>query len=77
MCRSGSPAPAPLLLPTILDYDAIVRSVLKRVGYDAEDKGMDFKSCSVINRINIHMHASLSAKQSPEDITATEQGIHQ
>jgi len=46
-----------------LDYDAIVRSALKHIGYDDVKKGCDYKTCEVLVRI---------AKQSP-DIA---QGVH-
>jgi len=31
-----------------LDYDAVVRAALKNIGYDAKEKGLDYRTCNVI-----------------------------
>jgi len=47
-----------------VNYDAVVRATLRKIGYDAKEKGIDYKTCNVIVAIE---------EQSP-DIA---QGVHQ
>jgi len=60
------------------DYEEVVRNAIKHIGYDHPDKGLDYKTCKVLN--NIHgqsqeisncVHAN---DQKPEDIGAGDQG---
>jgi len=41
----------------VIDYDKLIRAAIKDIGYDNGDKGLDYKSCSVL--VNI-------AQQSPD-----------
>eukprot|EP01083_Nonionella_stella_P164039 541706_1 len=63
-----------------VDYEAVVRSAIKNIGYDAAEKGIDYKTCNVIVAIeqqspdiaqSVHGHLS----KSDEDLGAGDQGI--
>jgi len=60
------------------DYEEVVRNAIKEIGFDSEEKGLDYKTCKIYN--NIHGQSqeianSVHAKgQSPEEIGAGDQG---
>merc|ERR1712154_469551 len=63
-----------------VDYEAVVRSAIKNIGYDAAEKGIDYKTCNVIVAIeqqspdiaqSVHGHLT----KSDEDLGAGDQGI--
>jgi len=63
-----------------LDYEAIVRETCKNIGYDAADKGLDYKTMDVLNRIEAQspdigqsVHG-MGTKTNPEEIGAGDQG---
>lgn len=47
-----------------IDYESVIRDAIKKIGFDAEEKGLDYKTCRVL----VELHA-----QSP-DIA---QGVHE
>jgi S-adenosylmethionine synthetase len=60
------------------DYEEVVRNAIKEIGFDAPEKGLDYKTCKVLN--NIHgqsqeiANAVHAKQQSPEEIGAGDQG---
>jgi len=60
------------------DYEEVVRNAIKEIGFDAEEKGLDYKTCKIYN--NIHgqsaeiANAVHAKNQAPEDIGAGDQG---
>jgi len=62
----------------VIDYEQIVRNTVKEIGFDAPEKGLDYKTCEVINKLHAQSQEiadSVHAKgQAPEDIGAGDQG---
>ena len=63
-----------------VDYEAVVREAIRDIGYDAADKGLDYRSCSVVVAIEQQsadiaqsVHGNLT--KSDEDLGAGDQGI--
>jgi len=63
-----------------VDYEAVVRAAIKNIGYDAADKGLDYRSCNVVVAIEQQsadiaqsVHGNLT--KSDEDLGAGDQGI--
>ena len=61
----------------VVDYEKIAREVILRIGYDANEKGIDGANCEVINRIkkqspDINMGVD---REKEEDQGAGDQGI--
>jgi len=63
-----------------VDYEAVVRQAIKDIGYDAAEKGIDYRTCNVIVAIeqqspdiaqSVHGHLT----KSDEDLGAGDQGI--
>jgi S-adenosylmethionine synthetase len=63
----------------VVDYEQVVRDTVQGIGFDHVDKGLDYKTCEVINKLHAQsaeiancVHAK---QQAPEDIGAGDQGI--
>merc|ERR1719310_306551 len=61
-----------------IDYEQKVRDTIKEIGFDHPDKGLDYKTCEVINRLHsqsAEINNAVSGKnQSPEEVGAGDQG---
>jgi len=62
----------------VVDYEQIVRDTVQGIGFDAVEKGLDYKTCEVINKLHSQsaeiancVHAK---QQTPEEIGAGDQG---
>lgn len=61
-----------------VNYEQVVRDAIKGVGYDAAEKGLDYKKCNVIVAIEAQspdIAQAVHEKKSDEDIGAGDQGI--
>merc|ERR1711865_562744 len=62
----------------VVDYEQIVRDTVQGIGFDAVEKGLDYRTCEVINKLHSQsaeiancVHAK---QQTPEEIGAGDQG---
>jgi S-adenosylmethionine synthetase len=60
-----------------VNYDQVVRDALKKIGYDAKEKGIDYKTCNVIVAIEEQspdIAQGVHLERKVEDIGAGDQG---
>jgi S-adenosylmethionine synthetase len=61
-----------------IDYEAVVREAIKKIGYDDEAKGLDYKTCKVMVEIGVQspdIAQGVHINRAVEDIGAGDQGI--
>jgi len=62
----------------VFDYEAKVRATIKEIGFDAPEKGLDYKTFQFINKVHAQsceINASVSGRgQTPETVGAGDQG---
>lgn len=61
-----------------IDYEAVVRDAIRNIGYDAKEKGIDYKTCDVIVAIEQQspdIAQAVHIQKADEDIGAGDQGI--
>jgi S-adenosylmethionine synthetase len=61
-----------------VDYTAVIRQAIKNIGFDAEEKGLDYKTCRVL--VELHAQSPDIAQgvhvgRTAEDVGAGDQGI--
>merc|ERR1712028_100598 len=61
-----------------VDYEAVVRAAIKEIGFDAVEKGLDYKTCEVLNKLHGQSkeigECVAKAETKPEDVGAGDQG---
>merc|ERR1711988_47062 len=66
-----------------VDFEAIVRDTVKEIGFDAPEKGIDYKTMDVLNRLHaqsveigdaVHGTGTGKVEKKPEEIGAGDQG---
>lgn len=61
-----------------VDYETVIRDAIKKIGFDAEEKGLDYKTCRVL--VELHAQSPDIAQgvhegRTREDVGAGDQGI--
>ena len=61
-----------------IDFDKIVRERIKEIGYDDEKKGLNYKTCDIIQKITLQskdISQAVHENKKEEDIGAGDQGL--
>ena len=61
-----------------IDFDKIVREKIKEIGYDDEKKGLNYKTCDVIQKLTVQskdISQAVHENKKDEDIGAGDQGL--
>jgi len=61
-----------------VNYQKVIRDTIKRIGYDSDDKGLNYKTCSVINGLEEQspdIAQGVHENRSDEDVGAGDQGL--
>ena len=61
-----------------LDFDKIVRDKIKEIGYDDDKKGLNYKTCDIIQKLTVQskdISQAVHENKKDEDIGAGDQGL--
>merc|ERR1712223_2324539 len=61
-----------------VNYQDVIRNKIKEIGYDSDEKGLNYKTCSVMNGLEEQspdIAQGVHENRSDEDVGAGDQGI--
>jgi len=58
-----------------IDYDVLIRNTVKQIGYDNTEKGLDYKSMEIVNKIDVpHVVEEQHQSRNDRNMVASDQG---
>lgn len=61
--------------PVCIDFDKVVREAVKSMGYNSTDKGLDYLTMEIVNRLDVRVQEQSSQNADLDDMSTENHGI--